>query len=35
MFLDIDIGRRGITIPLPPSGLAKNIILVPNVICLS
>jgi hypothetical protein len=27
MFLDCVIGRRGIAIQLPPSGLAKNIIL--------
>jgi hypothetical protein len=29
MFLDCVIGRRGITIQLPPSILAKNIILKP------
>ncbi|MGD9214189.1 MAG: hypothetical protein PVJ84_05225, partial [Desulfobacteraceae bacterium] len=31
MFLDCVIGRRGITIQLPPSSLAKNIILKPMV----
>jgi hypothetical protein len=30
MFLDCVIGRRGITIQLPPSSLAKNIILTSN-----
>lgn len=31
MFLDCVIGRRGLTIPLPPSILTKNIILKPNI----
>jgi hypothetical protein len=29
MFLDCVIGRRGMTIQLPPSRLAKNIVLKP------